>query len=205
MVKAEEALRWVVVAGVLLSAAGLAACESTAGTAVPLTAAAPAPDTLGTRTLYAYRPDSTASHLIAEPLPEGLPPSLTIEAALDSLGRRLADGYFDGASSGVAFETVEVMMLPTPPEAMRLAIVNIVDPDSVVARRFSLGTSGGLLAKLMIKATLMQPPLRVGEQPPLLNGLVLLYNGRRFPYGEPEHAPLHYIQHLPAGRYIRDR
>ncbi len=182
----------------------LAACASPASTVAPASPAATT-DTLGARTLYTYRPDSTYKHLIPDPRPGLIAPSLTVEAALDSLGRTVAHGYFDGTTTGIGFETVEVLKLPTPPDSMRIAVVNMVDPDSVALRRFFPGSTGGLISRLMIEATLMQPPLRVGEQRRLLDGLVLLYNGRRFPFGEPEHAPFHYIHEPPPGRYIRPR
>ncbi len=192
--------------GVVLWAFGLAACASPVGVAAP-SAVGPA-DTLGARTLYTYTPDSTARYLIAEPQPDLLSPNLTVEAALDSLGRRLADGYFRewrGEPTGISFETVEVVTLPTPPDSVRIAVVNMADPDSVAVRAFFQGSSGGLISSLMIEAMLMQPSLDIREQRPLLDGLVLLYNGRRFPFGQPEHAPLHYVQRPPVGRYIGSR
>ncbi|NNF58814.1 MAG: hypothetical protein HKN04_11290 [Rhodothermaceae bacterium] len=140
-------------------------------------------DTLGTRvvSLYAPAPDYDDRCVVAEPQPGWLEPALTVEAALDSLGHALARGYFhewNGQPTGIDFELVEVVVLPTPSDSMRIAVIDMRDSDRWGERGFFQGTTGGMISQRMISATFMQVPVALDEQP-LLDGLVLLYNGER--------------------------
>lgn len=143
--------------------------------------ATPPAQTLGARAIYTYTPDPDAECLRAEPQPDWLSPELTLEAVLDSLGDALSSSYFYewyDEPTGIAFETVEVERLPTPPDPMRIAVVNMVDPDRWAERGFFQGTTGGYMTQLMISATFMQVA-PAPDEAPLLDGLVLLYNGER--------------------------
>ena len=151
-------------------------------------------DSLGTRTIYMYAPDHDQECLTAEPRPEWLAPALAVEVVLDSLGSALSRSYFyewNEEPTGIAFETIEVERLPTPPDSMRLAVVNMVDPDGWAERGFFQGTTGGSMSQLMISATFIQAALTLDEAP-LLDGLVLLYNGERI--SPMDHTRLDLIQ-----------
>ena len=185
-------LCWLALSLWLVGCASGEAAEGTPARSQP----SPSADTLGTRTvhLYAPAPDYDDSCVVAEPQPGWLEPGLTVEAALDSLGHALARGYFhdwNEQPTGIAFDLVEVVTLPTPPESMRIAVIDMVDPDRWGERSFFQGTTGGAISERLIAATFLQVPA-TWEAPPLLDGLVLLYNGERI--APMDHTRLDLIQ-----------
>ena len=59
----------------------------------------------------------------------------------------------------------------------RLAVINMIDPQLEALQNFFQGSSGGLTTFYMLTATFLQPQ----RDPPLADGLILLYNGDEFP------------------------
>jgi len=110
-----------------------------------------------------------------------VPPGTTIGDAIDVLGRELATTYFaktyTGKATDIHFEVVRVDEIATPSRSLRIAVVNMVDKEQDAIRYFFQGSAGGQTSFYMITATFMQPHL----SPPLLDGLVLLYNGKALP------------------------
>jgi hypothetical protein len=60
---------------------------------------------------------------------------------------------------------------------MRVVAVDLHDPQQTVWGNFFQGSAGGQTTYYLLAATLMQPQLN----PPLADGLVVLYNGKAFP------------------------
>jgi hypothetical protein len=75
----------------------------------------------------------------------------------------------------------------------------MVDTDSVAMSSFFQGSTGGQTTFYMLAATFMQPHLN----PPLLDGLVLLYNGEILP--ELDHINLSGILIPRAIKHIAKR
>jgi hypothetical protein len=66
--------------------------------------------------------------------------------------------------------------IATSNRPLRIAVINISDPSRDAMKYYFQGSAGAQTTFCMLVATLMQPHLR----PPLLDGLILLYNGEMF-------------------------
>jgi hypothetical protein len=134
---------------------------------------------LGEVELYTFSPDE--EHLLSGAQPFLLSPDTSLKDALNSLGQRLAETYFQktytGKATKIRFEVVEVNEIVISSRALRIATVNMVDPDKDAMRYFFQGSAGARTTFYMIGATFMQPHLN----PPLVDGLVFLYNGEMLP------------------------
>ncbi len=134
---------------------------------------------IGEAELYTFTPDDQEFLRDAQPLL--LPPSTLLRDALKSLGRDLARNYFfktyANKTTGVRFEILRIDEILTPSRSLRVAVVNMVDRDRDAMRYFFQGSAGGQTTFYMLAATFMQPHL----SPPLIDGLVLLYNGEMLP------------------------
>jgi len=134
---------------------------------------------LGEVELYTFSPDQ--QYLLSNAQPFRLSPHTSLKDALNSLGQRLAETYFQktytGKATKIRFEVVGVNEIVISSRPLRIATVNMVDPDRDAMRYFFQGSAGARTTFYMIGATFMQPHLN----PPLLDGLVFLYNGEMLP------------------------
>jgi hypothetical protein len=134
---------------------------------------------LGEVELYTFSPDQ--QHLLSNAQPFQLSPHTSLKDALNSLGQRLADTYFQktytGKATKIHFEVVKVDEIVISSRSLRIATINMVDPDQDAMRYFFQGSAGAQTTFYMISATFMQPHLN----PPLVDGLVFLYNGEMLP------------------------
>jgi len=134
---------------------------------------------LGEVELYTFSPDQ--QYLLSNPQPFRLSPHTLLKDALNSLGQHLAETYFKKTytdkATKIHFEVVRINEIATPSRPLRIATVNMVDPDKDAMRYFFQGSAGARTTFYMIGATFIQPHLN----PPLLDGLVLLYKGEMLP------------------------
>jgi len=134
---------------------------------------------LGEVELYTFSPDQ--EHLLSNAQPFRLSPHTTLKDALNSLGQHLSDTYFKktytGKATKIHFDVVRVNEIAVPSRPLRIATVNMVDPEKDAMGYFFQGSAGARTTFYMIGATFMQPHLN----PPLLDGLALLYNGEMLP------------------------
>ena len=134
---------------------------------------------LGEVELYTFSPDQ--QYLLSDAQPFRLSPHTSLKDALNSLGQRLAKTYFQKTYTDkvtkIRFEVVGVNQVAISSRSLRIATVNMVDPDRDAMRYFFQGSAGARTTFYMICATFMQPHLN----PPLLDGLVFLYNGEMLP------------------------
>jgi hypothetical protein len=134
---------------------------------------------IGEVELYTF---SAHSHdFLGNPQPLILPPSTSLRDTLNILGRELSTSYFattyTGTATEIRFEVVRVEEITTPSRALRIAVVNMVDREEDAVRYFFQGSAGAQTSFYMMAATFLQPQV----SPPLLDGLVLLYNGNLLP------------------------
>jgi hypothetical protein len=132
-----------------------------------------------------------------------VPPSTSIKDTLDVLGRELATSYFAKTykerETDIHFEVRRIHEIITPPRALRIAVVNMIDKEEDAVRYFFQGSSGGQTSFYMMTATFLQPHLN----PPLLDGLVLLYNGKILP--ELDHINITGILTPRLARHVTER
>jgi hypothetical protein len=134
---------------------------------------------IGQVELYTFAPDQ--QHLISNAKPFTLPPNTSLRDAIDRLGRLLGETYFQKTytdkTTGIRFEVVRIDEIVSHPRSLRIATVNMVDPDRDAMGYFFQGSVGARTTFYVLGATFLQPHL----DPPLLDGLVLLYNGEILP------------------------
>ena len=134
---------------------------------------------LGEVELYTFSPDQ--QYLLSNAQPFRLSPHTSLKDALNSLGQHLAETYFQktytGKATKIHFEVVGINEIVISSRPLRIATVNMVDPDRDAMRYFFQGSAGARTTFYMIGSTVMQPHLN----PPLLDGLVFLYNGEMLP------------------------
>jgi hypothetical protein len=134
---------------------------------------------VGNVKLYTFSPHH--KYFLGNAQPFILPPNTSINETVDNLGQYLADNYFSKTYTSkltrIHFEVLNLDEIPTPSRPLRIAVVNMVDTDSEAMSSFFQGSIGGRTTFHMLAATFMQPHLN----PPLLDGLVLLYNGEILP------------------------
>ena len=134
------------------------------------------PQVIGNVKLYTFSSDD--QYFLSNAQPFILPPKTSLRDALDSLGRHLSKTYFSrsytNALTDIHFEVLRIDRLSTPSRPLLTAIVNMVDVNNDALSYFFQGSTGGQTTFCMLTATFMQPHL----DPPLLDGLVILYNGK---------------------------
>jgi hypothetical protein len=137
------------------------------------------PQIIGKLKLYTFSPDH--EYFLGYAQPFILPHSTSIRDTVDNLGQHLAENYFyktyTSKLTGIHFEILSIDEISTPSRPLRIAMVNMVDTDRDAMSSFFQGSTGGQTTFCMLAATFMQPHL----SPPLLDGLVLLYNGEILP------------------------
>ena len=135
----------------------------------------PSLEPIGNVDLYTFSSDD--QYLLSKAQTYVLPPETSIKDALTKLGRHLTTAYFmksgNNAEAGIEFEVNEIIRLNIKPGPLRVAIINMIDRDEVAMKTYFQGSTGGQTTFAMLGATFIQPHLN----PPLLDGLVLLYNG----------------------------
>lgn len=129
--------------------------------------------------LYTFSPDQR--YFLYHARPFQLSPPLSLKHALNSLGQHLAETYFQktytGKTTKIHFEVVSIEEIVISSRTLRIATINMVDPENNAMRYFFQGSAGARTTFYMIGATLMQPHLK----PPLVDGLVFIYNGAMLP------------------------
>ena len=185
-----RSVKWLV--GLLLSVGlGLWGCTEPAPTP------SVAEDRIGPVTAYVFAPD--AQDYLGAPQPYALDPAMSPHEALTRLADHLSRTYFNrdaDSTPPIHFEVLKVHRLDLPHRAYRLAVVNMVDPQLEARQVFFQGSAGGQTTFYMLTATLLQPQM----EPPLADGLILLYNGRAFP--EIDHVPFRGIVTPDAVRHV---
>lgn len=118
---------------------------------------------------------------ISEPQKMDLPADTSISSALDQLGKHLSKTYFSktGRPEGRSphFVVRDVTLIPAGERPLRVATIDMIDPDQTVLMDFFQGSTGAQCTFYLVAGTFLQPQ----RKPPLLNGLLLLYNGKPFP------------------------
>ena len=156
---------------------------------------------IGEVELYTFSAHHNDFLRIAKPLI--VPPSTSIKNTLDILGRELATSYFaktyKDKVTNIHFEVLRVHEIITPPRPLHIAVVNMVDNEEDAVQYFFQGSAGGQTSFYMITTTFLQPHL----SPPLLDGLVLLYNGKILP--ELDHINVTGILTPGLARHVTER
>jgi hypothetical protein len=157
--------------------------------------------TIGDKELYSFSSDD--QFFLSNAQPYVLPSNTSIEEALTSLGKHLSRSYFSHSltdrESEIRFEVVGLYNIPVKPAPLRIAIINMIDRDRYALNHFFQGSTGGQTTFAMIGATFIQPHLN----PPLLDGLIILYNGDSLP--ELDHINLSGILTPRLVRYVAKR
>ena len=134
---------------------------------------------IGELELYTFSPDP--QHFLSNARPFRLPPTTSVEEALEGFGEHLAETYFQSTytekATNIHFDVMRIDEIGDPSRPLRIATVNMVDPDGYAMKYFFQGSGGGQTTFFILTATFMQPHL----DSPLIDGLVLLYNGEILP------------------------
>ncbi len=115
-----------------------------------------------------------------KPEPFELSDSMTVSEVLDTLGKHLSQTYFyeinmlKTIKTNIKFEVVKVEEIQTPIRPFRLATINLIDPQELCVGFFFQGSSSGYNTINMLLANFLQPHLSI----PLIDGLIILYNGK---------------------------
>lgn len=116
---------------------------------------------------------------------------VTVKQALDTLGASLSRTYFRTygyQETRIAFAVHSVITIPVSPRPMKIAVIDILDPDTVAFHTFFQGSTGAQTTYVILVATFCQPNFT----PPLLDGVIFIYNGEQIP--ELDHIDLSGIQ-----------
>jgi len=145
-------------------------CQNDSGKAPPASS-----HVIGDVKLYTFSADQ--EYLLSNAQPFKLPPTTLLKDALDRLGIHMAQNYFSKTythkKTDIHFEILAIHQIPTPSRLLRIAVINMVDKEQDAMGYFFQGSAGARTTFFMLTATFMQPHLN----PPLLDGLVFLYNG----------------------------
>lgn len=143
----------------------------------PAPSAADAP--LGAVELLTFIADD--SHYLAAghrlPAEPTLRPGEAIQQLADQLNRTYFNDGRETPTGGIRIEVLGIDTIDLPHRLLRVVAVNLHDPQQTAWRSFFQGSAGGQTTYYLLAATLMQPHL----DPPLADGLVVLYNGEAFP------------------------
>ena len=134
---------------------------------------------IGEVKLYTFSPSQKS--LLGYSQPFSLPPNTSVRDAIDKLGQHLSEGYFSKTYTteltDIHFEVIGIDEISTPSRPFRIAVIDMVDKNRDAMGYFFQGSTGGQTTYCLIGATFLQPHL----SPPLLDGLILLYNGEILP------------------------
>ena len=136
--------------------------------------------TIGKIDLYTFMPNDY--NFLSDAQPFVLPSGTSLRETLERLGQDLTTNYFSKTytdnPTDIHFEILRIDdIIATPSRPLRIAVINMVDTKGDAMAYFFQGSAGGQTTFYMLGATFMQPHL----SPPLLDGLVLLYNGEILP------------------------
>ena len=149
------------------------------GCSQPISSQSTPNEHIGDVVSYVYEPDS--QEYLAAPQRFPLDPEMSSVDALTALGSHLSQTYFSGDADSEAapirFNVLSVSRFQAAQRTYRVAVVDMIDPELEALQGFFQGSAGGLTTYYLLTATFMQPQ----QEPPLLDGLVLLYNGEAFP------------------------
>ena len=136
-------------------------------------------DRIGSIVCYVFEPDP--QEYLAAPQLFPLSAEMSSAEALTALGAHLSQNYFNSdpgrETLPIRFDVLGVHRLPVRNRPYHLAVINMIDPQLEALQGFFQGSAGGQTTFYMLTATFLQPHL----DPPLADGLILLYNGEAFP------------------------
>jgi hypothetical protein len=159
------------------------------------------PNIIGDINLYTF--SSHDQYFLSDARPFPLPADTSIEDALTSLGNHLSETYFVhehmASQSKILFEVTELHEIPNLPDTLRVAVINMIDTERYAMRYFFQGSTGAQTTFCMLGATFIQPQ----SDSPLLDGLILLYNGE--PLQELDHINLSGILTPRLFKYVAKR
>jgi hypothetical protein len=159
------------------------------------------PKTIGDINLYTF--SSHDQYFLSDAQPFPLSADTSIDDALTSLGKHLSETYFVhehmDPQSKIMFEVIEIHAIPNLPDTLRVAVINMVDMEGYAMKYFFQGSTGAQTTFCMLGATFIQPQL----DPPLLDGLIILYNGKPLP--ELDHINLSGILTPRLFKYVAKR
>ena len=157
--------------------------------------------TIGNVKLYTFA--SNDQYFLSNAQPYVLPANTSLRKALNGLGQHLSKTYFfktyNGPKTNIRFEVVRIEEITIKPGSLKIAIINMVDKNDYAMKHFFQGSTGGQTTFSMLGATFIQPHL----EPPLLDGLVIFYNGKTLP--ELDHINLSGILTPRLVRYVAKR
>jgi len=157
--------------------------------------------TIGNIKLYTFESDD--QYFLSNAQPFVLPANTSLREALISLGQHLSKTYFfktyDGPETNIRFEVVRIDEIPSKSGSLKIAVINMVDKNEHAMKHFFQGSTGGQTTFSMLGATFIQPHL----EHPLLDGLVIFYNGKTLP--ELDHINLSGILTPRLVRYVAKR
>jgi hypothetical protein len=137
------------------------------------------PQVIGEMKLYTFSPSQ--KYLLGHSQPFSLPPDTSVRDAIDKIGQHLSEGYFSktytNELTNIHFEVIRIDVISTSSRPFRIAVIDIVDKNRDAMGYFFQGSTGGQTTYCLIGASFLQPHLN----PPLLDGLILLYNGEILP------------------------
>ena len=100
---------------------------------------------IGDAKLYTFL--SNDKYFLGEARPFILPPTTTLEDALASLGKHLAETYFAKTYTNelteISFEVLRIEKISTSSGSLHVALVNMVDSNKYAMQYFFQGTTGG--------------------------------------------------------------
>jgi len=159
------------------------------------------PKTIGDINLYTF--SSHDQYFLSDAQPFPLPADTSIEDALTSLGKHLSETYFVHEHMDpqfkILFEITEIHEIAKLPDTLRVAVINMVDMERYAMKYFFQGSTGAQTTFCMLGATFIQPQL----DSPLLDGLIILYNGEPLP--ELDHINLSGILTPRLFKYVAKR
>jgi hypothetical protein len=128
-----------------------------------------------------YLFSSDGDRVLSSARPTRFDGDLSETQILDRLGQYLSSTYFAqtpaGEKTNITFDVQEVRRLSIPGKLFRIGIINMIDETEAAKKHFFQGSYGGQATFYMIAATFLQPQNNL----PLLDGMILLYNGKAFP------------------------
>lgn len=134
---------------------------------------------IGEVKLFTFSPSQKYPLGHSQPFP--LPPNTSVKDAIDKIGQHLSEGYFSKTYANeltdIHFDVIRIDVISTSSRPFRIAVIDMVDTNRDAMRHFFQGSTGGQTTYCLIGASFLQPHLN----PPLLDGLILLYNGEILP------------------------
>ncbi len=112
---------------------------------------------------------------------------IALGALIDSIGARLSRTYFAAYGdqpTDIRFSVHAIEHIGTPGRWLHVGVIDIVDTARIAMRSYFQGSAGASTTESVLLANFLQPQL----DPPLLDGVVFLYNGE--PMQEMSHIDL---------------